>query len=165
MAPKQKQSKTKVKATVGVKKDQDTRISVEAQKALSGEPMTTVSLTPYCSGGFDVNNVDVGSLCEIGKLIGIDGGVILDTRVLAHADYDTSHPYTEETLVIIGVRGVPITLADVERALLYIPRDAWQTGRSYYWEGVALSRDMRRYYSAVGQRPCGAAEYCILWGS
>ena len=36
-----------------------------------------------------------------------------------------------------------ITLSDVARALGSIPHDAWQRGRSYYWEGVVLSPDSR----------------------
>ena len=37
----------------------------------------------------------------------------------------------------------PITLSDVTHALGSIPRDAWQRGRSYYWEGVVLSPDRK----------------------
>ena len=103
-----------------------------------------------CSGGFD--NIVIRDLLGVQTLLVIDGGVVLDTRILDHTFPDEPGPsYAHELLVTIGVSGVPITLSDITRALMSIPRDAWQQGRSYYWEGVALSPDRRIAH--------------ILWGS
>ena len=88
---------------------------------------------------------------EIDTLIGIDGGVVLDTRILDHSLRSVEGPpYTEEILVTIGTSGAPTTLEDITRALRSIPNDAWQPGRSYYWEGVVLSRDRRRAHICWG---------------
>jgi len=87
-------------------------------------------------------------------LIGIDGGLVLNTRVLEHAfpdEWSPGPPYEHEIYVTVGSSGVPITISDVSRELMSIPHDAWQRGRSYYWEGVVLSPDRRRAH--------------ILWGS
>ena len=101
---------------------------------------------PLCANGFD--NIAVRHLLDVHTLLGIDGGVVLNTRILGHAFDDewgeAGPPYDHEILITIGVNGVPIILSDVTRALLSIPRDAWQQGRSYYWEGVELRRDRRR---------------------
>ena len=76
----------------------------------------------------------------------------MDTRILHHSFPDEpGPPYEHEIFVTIGASGAPVTLSDVTRALMSIPRDAWQQGRSYYWEGVALSPGRRSAH--------------ILWGS
>ncbi len=108
----------------------------DSDESLSDEDM------PLCGGGFD--NIVVRNLLEIQTLLGIDGGVVLDTRILHHSFSDEpGPPYEREIFVTIGASGAPITLSDVTRALGSIPRDAWQQGRSYYWEGIVLSPDSR----------------------
>ena len=72
------------------------------------------------------------------------GGIVLDTRVIAHACPSAQlPPYEHEIFVIIGVNGTAITLADVTTALRSIPRDAFQQNRSYYWEFISLYSNRR----------------------
>ena len=100
---------------------------------------------PLCGDGF--GNIAIRDLLDIQTFIGIDGGLVLNTRILEHSDPCDMF----EIFVNVGSSGVPITISDVSRALMSIPHDAWQRGRSYYWEGVVLSPDRRRAH--------------ILWGS
>ena len=134
------------------------------ERALGGAPGATftaapnatlhtqqrVDESPLCSGGFD--GIDIEHLMDVHKLLGIDGGVALDTRIIDHSCYYMEDPpYDHEIVVTVGVSGSPITLEDITRALMSIPRDAWQPGRSYYWEGVTLSP--------------GRREARVVWGS
>lgn len=77
----------------------------------------------------------------IQTLLGLDGGLSLNTGVIGHAI--PPHIYEHEFVVTVGVSGAAITLADVTAACRSVPRDAFQRGRSYYWEGVVLSPDRR----------------------
>ena len=122
------------------------RLNAAGRSAINGDrPAPLFDEMPLCGGGFD--DIAVARLRDVNKLLGIDGGVALDTGVIAHwlpPDPDEDNPpYDHEIVVAIGVSGRPITIEDVARALLSIPRDAWQQGRSYYWEGLALSPDRR----------------------
>ena len=92
--------------------------------------------------GFE--NINIGALFDVQKLLGLDGGMVLDTRVIAHACPSAQlPPYEHEIFVIIGVNGTAITLADVTTALRSIPRDAFQQNRSYYWEFISLNSSRR----------------------
>ena len=81
------------------------------------------------------------SLAASCALLGTDGGITLDTRIPHHADPSDRRP---EVRVTVGVCGMAVSLEDVTHALRSIPSDAWRPGRSYYWEGVSLSRCRRR---------------------
>ena len=96
---------------------------------------------PLCSGGFD--RVDIARLMGIDKLLGIRGGIALDTGVVDHYTSGDDGPYDREIVVLIGTLNRPTTIEDIARALRSIPNDAWQQGRSYFWEGVSLSTDRR----------------------
>ena len=116
----------------------------DSDESLSGEEDEAVRSMPLCGGGFD--NIVIRDLLDIHTLLGIDGGVVLDTRILHHSspcEMFPGPPYEHEIFITIGVSGIPITLSDATRALRSIPRDAWQRGRSYYWEGVVLSPGRR----------------------
>ena len=79
--------------------------------------------------------------------------LVLIVRVLDHSspcEMFPGPPYDQEIFVTVGVSGAPVTLEDITRALLSIPGDAWQQGRSYYWEGVVLSPDGRRAHIRWG---------------
>ena len=92
--------------------------------------------------GFD--NIDIQELDDVRALLGLEGGIVLNTMVIAHAcPTVAAPPYQYEFFVIIGVNGAAVTLTDVTIALRSIPRDAFQRGRSYYWEGVTLSPSRR----------------------
>ena len=81
------------------------------------------------------------------------GGLVVTTRILEHASPDDMFPgppYEHELFVTVGSSGVPINISDVARALMSIPHDAWQRGRSYYWEGVVLSPDRTRAHIRWG---------------
>ena len=94
------------------------------------------------SEGFD--NIDVRELEDVQTLLGLDGGIVLDTRVITHACPTAPGPsYEHEIFVIIGVSGAAVTLADVTNALRSIPHDAFQRDRSYYWEGITLNPSRR----------------------
>ena len=94
------------------------------------------------SEGFD--NIDVRELEDVWRLLVLEGGIVLDTRVIAHACPSARPPpYEHEIYVIIGVSGATVTLADVTNALRSIPRDAFQRDRSYYWEGITLNPSRR----------------------
>ena len=116
----------------------------EASDNEAGAANEVVDNTPLCSGGFD--GIVIRNLMDISKLVGIDGGVALDTRIVNHWSPPPGAPpppYEHEIVVAVGVRGTPITLEDITRALMSIPRDAWQPGRSYFWEGIFVSPDGR----------------------
>ena len=87
-----------------------------------------------------LGHIDVQELDGVRALLGLEGGIVLNTMVIAHACPTTvaAPPYQYEFFVIIGVNGAAVTLTDVTNALRSIPRDAFQRGRSYYWEGVTL---------------------------
>ena len=117
------------------------------ERALGGAPGATftaapnatlrtqrrVDESPLCSGGFD--GIDIEHPMGVHKLLGIDGGVALDTRIIDHSYYYMEDPpYDHEIVVTVGVSGSPITLEDITRALTAIPRNAWHTRRSYYWK-------------------------------
>ena len=94
------------------------------------------------SEGFD--NIDIRELEDVWTLLVLEGGIVLDTRVIAHAcPTAPAPPYEHEIYVIIGVSGAAVTLADVTNALRSIPRDAFQRDRSYYWEGITLNPSRR----------------------
>ena len=94
------------------------------------------------SEGFE--NINIGALFDVQKLLGLDGGIVLDTRVIAHACPSAQlPPYQHEIFVIIGVNGTAITLADVATALRSIPSDAFQQNRSYYYEFIYMSPNRR----------------------
>ncbi len=106
---------------------------------------------PLCGDGF--SDIAIRYLRDVQTLIGIDGGLVLNTRILEHSDpcdMFPGPPYEHEIFVNVGSSGVPITISDVSRALMSIPHDAWQRGRSYYWEGVVLSPDRRRAHIRWG---------------
>ena len=74
------------------------------------------------SEGFD--NIDIQELHDVRALLGFEGGIVLDTRVVSHAcPTAAAPPYQHEIVVIIGVDGAAVTLADVTNALRSIPRD------------------------------------------
>ena len=94
------------------------------------------------SEGF--GNIDIQKLHAVLVLVGLDGGIVLDTQVIAHAcPTVAAPPYRHEFFVTIGVNGTAVTLTDVTNALRSIPRDAFQRGRNYYWEGVTLHPSRR----------------------
>ena len=103
---------------------------------------------PEIEDGFQ--SIAIDRLIDIDKLLGAPGGMHLDTRVIAHWSPPRISSYGD-IVINIGAPGHPITIADVCHALLSIPQDAWQRGRSYCFEGIRVSADKR------------AAE--IVWGS
>ena len=117
----------------------------DSDESFSGEDDESVRRSmPLCGDGF--GNIAIRYLLDIQTLVGIDGGLVLN-RILEHSDpcdMFPGPPYEHEIFVNVGSSGVPITISDVSRALMSIPHDAWQRGRSYYWEGVVLSPDRRR---------------------
>ena len=72
------------------------------------------------------------------SLLGLRGGLILDTGIIGHWT-DGTPPQPTEVVVRVGEVGRLITLADVQDALESIPVDAFQPGRSYVWEGITVS--------------------------
>ena len=83
--------------------------------------------SPECCGGF--GNIVVRNLLDVQTLLGIDGGVTLDTSILHHYSHDEPRPpYEHEICITIGANGVPIALSDITRALMSISRDAWRKG-------------------------------------
>ena len=92
--------------------------------------------TPLCNGGFE--GVAIERLLDVDKLLGLPGGIPLDTGLMAHWCPCTGNvpPYAHEVVLTLGVRGRPIALEDIGRTLMSIPENAWQEERSYYWEGV-----------------------------
>ena len=124
--------------------DSDESVSDEEDEAVQRS-------MPLCGDGF--NNIDIRYLRNVQTLLGIDGGLVLDTRILEHSspcEMFPGPPYEQEIFVTVGVSGTPVTLEDITRALLSIPGDAWQQGRSYYWEGVVLSPSRRRAHIRWG---------------
>ena len=83
-------------------------------------------------------------------LLGLPGGLGLDTQVVAHG-CSSAPPQDTEVMVEVGNKGRPISALDVENALQSIPIDCFPSGRSYWWEGVRVARDGKKAY--------------ILWGS
>ena len=83
-------------------------------------------------------------------LLGLPGGLVLDTQVIAHGG-SSAPPQDTEVMVEVGNKGRPISALDVENALQSIPIDCFPTGRSYWWEGVRVARDGKKA--------------CIRWGS
>ena len=109
---------------------------------MDSQPVGDYTPCILASEGFE--NINVGALFDVQKLLGLDGGIVLDTRVIAHACPSAQlPPYEHEIFVIIGVNGTAVTLADVTTALRSIPRDAFQRNRSYYWEGISLNSSRR----------------------
>ncbi len=91
---------------------------------------------PLCNGGFE--GVAIGRLLDVGKLLGLPGGLPLDTGLMARwLEYEFP-PYAHEVVMNVGVHSRPIALEDIVRTLRSIPENAWQEGRSYYWEGVLV---------------------------
>ena len=86
-------------------------------------------------GGVPSRSVD--RLEGVRSLLGLRGGLMLDTGVIAHWCCETP-PQLTEVVVRVGGRGL-ITLADVQDALESIPIDAFQPSRSYVWEGITVS--------------------------
>ena len=123
----------------------------DSDESFSGEDDESVRRSmPLCGDGF--GNIAIRYLLDIQTLVGIDGGLVLN-RILEHSDpcdMFPGPPYEHEIFVNVGSSGVPITISDVSRALMSIPHDAWQRGRSYYWEGVVLSPDRRRAHIRWG---------------
>ena len=123
----------------------------DSDESFSGEDDESVRRSmPLCGDGF--GNIAIRYLLDIQTLVGIDGGLVLN-RILEHSDpcdMFPGPPYEHEIFVNVGSSGVPITISDVSRALMSIPHDAWQLGRSYYWEGVVLSPDRRRAHIRWG---------------
>ena len=107
--------------------------------------------TPLCNGGFE--GVAIERLLDVDKLLGLPGGLQLDTGLMAHwlDCEDDVPPYAHEVVMKLGVHGRPIALEDIVRTLRSIPENAWQEGRSYYWEGVLV--------------PASGRAATILWGS
>ena len=99
--------------------------------------------TPLVKAGF--GSIAIDRLLGIDKLLGQPGGMALNTQIIAHwyCDPGESPPFGSEIVLNIGAHGMPILLADVERALGCIPEQAWQRGRSYYWEGIFVSPNTR----------------------
>ena len=60
-------------------------------------------------------------------------------------------PQPTEVVVRVGEVGRLISLSDVQDALESIPVDAFQPGRSYFWEDVTVS--------------LGGESAQVLWGS
>ena len=117
-------------------------IRVHSAAAMDIQPAGDYSPCILASEGFE--NINVGALFDVQKLLGLEGGIVLDTRVIAHACPSAQlPPYEHEIFVIIGVNGTAITLADVTTALRSIPRDAFQQNRSYYWEFISLNSNRR----------------------
>ena len=118
-------------------------------------------------GGVPSSSVD--RLEGVRSLLGLRGGLMLDTGVIAHWSCETP-PQLTEVVVRVGQPGrglsafgappkaasalgappkaasalgappkAAITLADVQDALESIPIDAFQPGRSYVWEGITVS--------------------------
>ena len=80
----------------------------------------------------------VDCLEDVHSLLGLRGGLILDTGIIGHWT-DGTPPQPTEVVVRVGEVGRLITLADVQDALESIPVDAFQPGRSYVWEGITVS--------------------------
>ena len=109
---------------------------------MDSQPVGDYTPSILVSEGFE--NINVRALFDVHKLLGIDGGIVLNTRVIAHACPSAQlPPYEHEIFVIIGVNGTAVTLADVTTALRSIPRDAFQQNRSYYWEFISLYSNRR----------------------
>ena len=123
----------------------------DSDESFSGEDDESVRRSmPLCGDGF--GNIAIRYLLDIQTLVGIDGGLVLN-RILEHSDpcdMFPGPPYEHEIFVNVGSSGIPITISDVSRALMSIPHDVWQRGRSYYWEGVVLSPDRRRAHFRWG---------------
>ena len=93
---------------------------------------------------------DVGQLADIGAILGLPGGeVVLDTGIFQHWVIERP-PRDAEFTVRVGRTGYPIDLADVKDALESVPRDCFQPGRSYVWEGLKLSRSNKTAYVQWG---------------
>ncbi len=85
------------------------------------------------------------------EIIGKDGGIKLDTKILYHNGVDMD----KHDVVVIGTSGVPIVMQDIINTFTKIENDpkfeeALDSGRSYFFEGY--SKD-------------GAGKYSLFWGS
>ena len=92
----------------------------------------------------------VDRLEGVDKLLGLRGGLVLDTGVIGHWCGGLP-PQPTEVVVRVGQVGRLVSLSDVQDALESIPVDAFQPGRSYFWEGVTVS--------------LGGESAQVLWGS
>ena len=90
----------------------------DSHEHLSSEGDGSVQNSPECNGGFE--GIVIQDLWDVPALLGIDGGVVLDTRVLHHASPFAPRPYEHDLFVAIGGRNVPITLSDIARADVYL---------------------------------------------
>ena len=91
----------------------------------------------------------VENLMDVRSLLGLPGGLILDTQVIAHSCFSTP-PQDTEVLVKVGKEGRAINLPDVENALQSIPIDCFNPGRSYFWEGIQFARGGKKAYIRWG---------------
>ena len=92
----------------------------------------------------------VDRLEGVDKLLGLRGGLVLDTGVICHWCGGLP-PQPTEVVVRVGQVGRLVSLSDVQDALESIPVDAFQPGRSYFWEDVTVS--------------LGGESAQVLWGS
>ena len=90
-----------------------------------------------------VRDGDVASLIHVDRLVGQPSGLMLHTGILGH--WTNNHPPWRQTKIVLllGDMGRLITLDDIARELDRIPRETFEPHRSYYWEGVLVSRDVR----------------------
>ena len=101
-----------------------------------------------------------------GDIIGKPGGsVILDAQVIEHGWQENGED-PKDDLITIGVKGTPITLADVSRAFLEASKISSGEGRSYFFEGIRgyIKKDEGED-PAEGDPYMGKKVYIILWGS
>ena len=104
---------------------------------------TTYPCTSFTDGTCFRN---VAQLADIGALLGRPGGrVVLDTSIYQHWVIEKP-PRDAEVAVRVGRTGYPIDLADIQDALETVPKDCFQPGRSYMWEGLSLSRSKKTAY-------------------
>ena len=79
------------------------------------------------------------------SLMGLPGGLLLDTQVVAHGFGEGP-----EVFVKVGEEGRGVGQLDVERALRSIPTDCFAPGRSYYWDGVKIDMERNTAYIQWG---------------
>ena len=92
----------------------------------------------------------VDRLEGVHKLLGLRGGLVLDTGIIGHW-CGGMPPQSTEVVVRVGEVGRLVSLSDVQDALESIPVDAFQPGRSYVWEDITVS--------------LGGDSAQVLWGS
>ena len=92
----------------------------------------------------------VDRLEGVDKLLGLRGGLVLDTGVIGHWCGGLP-PQPTEVVVRVGQVGRLVSLSDVQDALECIPVDAFQPDRSYVWEDITVS--------------LGGDSARVLWGS